>query len=122
VSETPVARLVLNRHPGAILVGYEAAARLAPTAELEMSADYVSRHTYFAEPGFVPTPDDARWSFGVAAKLGLSWSFLQRFRLMGRGGLEVMLNRYAYTTAPQTVITPASLRPRVELGLSVDLW
>ena len=121
-TETRPASLLLIRHPGAIVFGYEGAARVAPILEVQLVVDYVRRHTIATDVGYVVTPDASRWMFGLGAQAGLSWSVLPRFRLLAQGGIEWMLNPYSYVALPDVVVTPASVRPKVAIGLGVDLW
>jgi hypothetical protein len=115
--------LRLSRYPGSVVLGYEGTSRLAPIIEVELMADYVRRETLNAE-GFQATPSDGRWTFGVGAEAGLSWSILPRLRLLVVGGADWMINSYSFVVdSPHAVIIPASsVRPKVMVGLGLDLW
>jgi len=123
LTETTPASIVLRRHPGAITVGYEWPARLAPSIQVDLIADYIERRTESVEGDLSETPPEARWNFGVGARAGISWSFLPRLRLLAHAGGDWMFNPPAYLVGATTVIVHASaLRPKVALGLAVDLF
>jgi hypothetical protein len=114
--------LRLKRYPGSVVLGYEGTSRFAPIIEVELTADYVQRETLNAE-GFSPRESEGRWTFGAGAEAGISWSMLPRLRLVVMGGADWMVNSYAFVTQPYKVIIPASsVRPKVIVGLGVDLW
>jgi hypothetical protein len=114
--------LQLSRYPGSIVLGYEGATRLAPLIEVQLTVDYVRRRTLLAE-GFDKKEDEGRWTVGVGGEVGLSWSVLPRFRLHAKGGADWMINSYAYVSQPYAVIVEAGpVRPKVVLGLALDLW
>ena len=122
-SDTPPASIELSRHPGSIVVGYEANSVVSPLVELQLSADYVQRTVRGVETGFVPTEDVGRWSFLLGAELGLAWAFAPRFRATARGGADWMINRYSYSIpGVGDVATPSAVRPKLELCLGVDLF
>ena len=113
--------LRLSRYPGSLVLGYEGSSRLAPIVEVELTVDHVRRQTLQAE-GFDPTDSEGRWTLGVGGEVGLSWSILPRLRLLALGGADWMVNSYAYV-APSGIIVPASsVRPKVVVGLGLDLW
>ena len=113
--------LRLSRYPGSLVLGYEGSSRLAPIVEVELTVDHVRRQTLQAE-GFKPTDSEGRWTLGVGGEVGLSWSILPRLRLLVLGGADWMVNSYAYV-APNGIIVPAStVRPKVVVGLGLDLW
>jgi hypothetical protein len=121
--------LLLIRHPGAIVLGYEGVARFAPTFELELIADYIERTTVkIEERDLVGTAPDARWSLGLGAQGGISWSIVPRVRLFGLGGVDWMINPYSYVinpspaAAPSVLVPASSVRPKMGIGLVVDLW
>ena len=114
--------LQLSRHPGSLVLGYEGDTRLAPIIEVQLTVDYVQRRTLLAE-GYDKREDEGRWTLGVGGEVGLSWSVLPRFRLHAQGGADWMINSYAYVSQPYRTIVPASpVRPKVMVGLALDLW
>jgi hypothetical protein len=123
LTETTPASIVLRRHPGAITVGYEWPARLAPSVQLDLIADYIERRTDSVENDLSKTLPEARWNFGLGARAGISWSFLPRLRLLAHVGGDWMFNPPAYLVGATTVIVQAApLRPKVAVGLAVDLF
>ncbi len=117
---TPVS-LLLVRHPGAIVVGYEGVSRLAPTIEVEIMADYVTRSNRKTEGGYAETAPESRWFFGIGAMAGVSWYFLPRIRLLGQGGIDWILNPYSYLAPPYVIVQSAAVRPKIGIGVAVDL-
>jgi len=114
--------LRLSRYPGSLVLGYEGTTRLAPIVEVQLTVDYVQRLTQQSQ-GFDPTDPAGRWTLGVGAEVGMSWSILPRLRLLALGGADWMVNSYAYVAQPYAVIVEASsVRPKVVLGLGLDLW
>jgi len=123
LTETTPASVVLRRHPGAITVGYEWPARLAPSIQVDLIADYIERRTESVEGDLSETPPEARWNFGIGARAGVAWSFLPRLRLLAHAGGDWMFNPPSYLVGPTTVIVHASpLRPKIAVGLAVDLF
>jgi hypothetical protein len=119
----PGTSILLVRHPGVVFVGYEGASRVAPTIELELMADYVTRSNAATAEGYEATPPSSRWFFGVGAMAGLSWSFLPRFRLLAQGGADWVINPYSYVIEPDggVVVRPTSIRPKIAIGLGIDV-
>ncbi|MET0595406.1 MAG: hypothetical protein ABW133_22095 [Polyangiaceae bacterium] len=113
--------IALVRHPGAFVFGYEGSTVIAPTLEVELLADFVTRRTSQID-GYVATPPEARWSFGVGAQAGLSWSFLPRFRVLALGGIDWILNPPSYKVGPSVILYTQSVRPKVGIGLGLDIW
>lgn len=111
----------LVRHPGALVFGYEGSTVIAPTLEVELIADFVTRTTFDVK-GYVATPPEARWSFGVGAQAGLSWSFLPRFRVLALGGIDWILNPATYKVGSDPVLYTQSVRPKAVIGLGLDIW
>jgi hypothetical protein len=123
LTETPPVNLFLTRHPGAITVGYEWPSRLAPSIQLDLIADYIQRRTDRVEGDLSETPPEARWNFGLGARAGIAWSFIPRLRLLAHGGVDWMINPSAYLVGTTSVVVaPFPLRPKVAVGLAVDLW
>jgi hypothetical protein len=120
-TDTAPVSLLLIRHPGAIVFGYEGVSRVAPTIEVEMMADYVTRSNRRTEGGYEETAPDARWFFGVGAMAGVSWSMLPRIRLLAQGGIDWILNPYSYVAPPFVILQSASVRPKLGIGIGVDL-
>jgi hypothetical protein len=120
-TDTRPASLLLIRHPGALVVGYQGSARIAPLGELGFWGDYISRYTMEIETGLARTNAQGRWSFGLALHAGICWSPLARIHVTARGGAEVVLNPYAYVVQGP-VITPRVVRPRLDLGVVIDVW
>ena len=115
--------IILVRHPGAVVLGYEGSTRLAPTIEMEMLVDYVTRSNVQVEDDFVSTPSTGRWFFGVGAMAGLTWSIVPRVRLLGQVGIDGIINPYSYIASPNYFILQSSaIRPKLGIGLAVDLW
>jgi hypothetical protein len=121
-TNTPPVSLLLVRRPGAIIAGYEGGSRVAPTIEIELMADYVSRSNVRTEDSLEPTPPDSRWYFGMGAMGGVSWYFLPRFRLLGQGGADWILNPYSYIVPSSVIVRSASVRPKLGVGLAIDVW
>jgi hypothetical protein len=121
-TDTRPASLLLVRHPAAIVVGYAGGSRVAPTIEIEMMADYVLRTTMTLNQGYVPTSDASRWNFGVGAQAGISWSVLPWVRLFGQAGIDWIINPYSYVALSEIVVETSSVRPKIGVGLGVDLW
>jgi hypothetical protein len=122
LTETSPASIVLVRHPAALVLGYEGSSVVAPTVEVDLVVDFVSRTTSPPEDGYVATPPEARWSFGVGAQAGFSWSFLPRFRVLALGGADWMLNPAAYKVGTDVIVRSSSVRPKVSIGLGLDIW
>jgi len=121
-TSTPPVSLILVRHPGAIVVGYEGGSRLAPTVEMEMMVDYVTRPVAKTDEGFEARPAESRWFFGIGAMAGISWSILPRIRLLAQGGVDGIINPYSYIASPNIVILRShAIRPKLGFGLAVDL-
>jgi hypothetical protein len=120
-TDTAPVSLILIRHPGAIVFGFEGGARLAPIVQIQVMADYVDRSNRRTEEGYEETPPDARWFFGVGGMAGISWSILPRFRLFAQGGADWILNPYSYVAPPYVIVRSASIRPKLGIGLTVDL-
>ena len=118
---TPVS-LLLVRRPGGIVAGYEGPSRLAPAIEVELLADYISRSTVKTEGGYQETPPDSRWFFGMGVSAGVSWSIVPRFRLLAQGGADWIINPQSYVAPPHFIVQPASVRPKISIGLGVDVW
>jgi hypothetical protein len=121
-TESRLATLVLVRRPGAIVFGYQGSGRIAPTAELAFLADYVWRYTDTIEGGLMKTPAQERWSVGLGLEAGVCWSPLPRMHAVARAGAEVLLNPYSYTVGRQAIVTPSPVRPKVGVGLVIDVW
>ena len=114
--------IILLRHPGAIVLGYEAEARLAPTIEMELMVDYVTRDNGPTAEGFQSTPPASRWFFGVGAMAGLTWSIVPRIRLLAQAGIDGIINPYSYVASPNVfILQSSSIRPKLGIGLGVDL-
>lgn len=121
-NKAPVS-LLLVRRPGIVFVGYEGAARLAPTIELEIMADYVTRSNTSTDTDYQASAPSSRWFFGVGAMAGLSWTFLPRFRLLAQAGADWIINPYSYVVEPDggAILRPASIRPKLAIGLGIDV-
>jgi hypothetical protein len=113
--------IALVRHPGALVFGYEGSTVIAPTLEVDLIADFVTRNTFNVE-GYIATAPEARWSFGVGAQAGLSWTFLPRFRVLALGGLDWILNPPSYKVGATPILYTQSVRPKVGIGLGLDIW
>jgi len=113
--------IILVRHPGAIVLGYEGGARLAPTIEMELLVDYVTRETAQAD-GYEGTPSAGRWLFGVGAMAGITWSIVPRIRLLAQAGVDGIFNPYSYVASPDFIVQSSAIRPKLGIGLGVDLW
>jgi hypothetical protein len=120
-TDTAPVSLLLIRHPGAVVLGFEGPSRLAPTVEIQVMADYVTRSNRKTEGGYEETAPDARWFFGVGGMAGVSWSILPRLRLFAAGGADWILNPYSYVAPPYVIVRSASIRAKMSLGLTVDL-
>lgn len=114
--------IFLVRHPGAIVLGYEGDGRLAPTIEMDMMVDYVTRDNVLTAEGYESTPTASRWFFGVGAMAGLTWSIVPRIRLLAQAGIDGIINPYSYVASPNALILQTfSIRPKLGIGLGVDL-
>jgi hypothetical protein len=122
-TDTPPVSIILIRHPGTIVLGYEGASRLAPTIEMEMMVDYVTRSNAETGGGYEATPAASRWFFGVGAMAGVTWFILPRIRILAQAGVDGIINPYSYVASPnQFIVRSASIRPKAGIGLAVDLW
>jgi hypothetical protein len=122
ITETSPASIVLVRYPGALVFGYEGSSVIAPTVEVDLVVDFVSRRTSAPESGYVATPPEGRWSFGMGAQAGFSWSFLPRFRVLALGGADWMLNPASYKVGTDVIVRALPVRPKVSIGLGLDIW
>jgi hypothetical protein len=121
-TNTAPVSIILIRHPGSIVLGYEGGSRLAPTIEMELLVDYVTRSTTQATPDYEATPPSGRWMFGVGAMAGLTWSILPRIRLLAQAGVDGIFNPYSYVASPDFIVQSSAIRAKLGIGLGVDLW
>jgi hypothetical protein len=121
-TNTAPVSIILIRHPGAVVFGYEGASRLAPTIEMELLVDYVTRSTPQANADYQATPPSGRWMFGVGAMAGLTWSIVPRIRLLAQVGVDGIFNPYSYVASPDFIVQASAIRAKLGIGLGVDLW
>ena len=121
-TNTAPVSIILLRHPGAIVLGYEGGARLSPTVEMELMVDYVTRTNAQVPDDFESTAPSSRWFFGVGAMAGLTWSIVPRIRLLAQAGVDGIINPYSYVASPNYPILQSwTVRPKIGIGLGVDL-
>lgn len=117
------AAVIVGRHPLEVLVGYRETGRIGLNTELGLVADRVSRTTVRTADSLRATAPDARWLMAVAVRGGFSWSPWRPLRASLRVGADFTLTHYAYAVdAGETLLSPAWVRPRVELELASCLW
>ena len=70
------------------------------------------------------TADQSDWAFGASAAFGVAWSPLAVVHLHALGGLDVAFRsaRYVVSAGEGATLTLASLRPRFQASVSVDVW
>lgn len=117
------AAVSIGRYPLEVLVGYHERGRLALNAELGVVADRVTRATVRTAATWRATSPDARWVLAMAARGGFSWSPWTPLRASMRVGADFVLMRYAYVVdAGEPALSPAWVRPRLELELAACVW
>jgi hypothetical protein len=113
----------IERHPLEVLMGYREKGRLALNAELGIITDRVTRTTDRTAATLRATSPDARWVFAFAPRGGFSWSPWKPVRASMRVGADFVLTRYSYNVeSGESLLSPAWVRPRVELELAAGLW
>jgi hypothetical protein len=116
--------LELGRHPFGVAAGYQRVlgSRFRFEGELAFVVDAVSRTTSTTTAGFQPTSSDTRALLALAPRARAAYNpFWQAWLTVG-AGVDVVVNHFTYQAPPSTVLVdPLSVRPRVELGLALDL-
>ena len=117
-----VVRLV--HHPFSLTVGYEpiGATHLRLGGELALVADVATRTSEHTPAGFQSTPPATRVLWALSPRARVELSPIAPFWLSVALGADIGLGNFGYVVPPNnTVAQPAAVRPRFELGLSVDL-
>jgi hypothetical protein len=116
--------LVLDRHPIELAVGWSPRARIAPEAWLGAWADLVHRSTAATGADLNATGDQSDWSFGASAAVGVAWAPVPVVHLHALGGLDLAFRsaRYVVDDGGGATLTLASLRPRLQASIGVDVW
>ena len=86
--------------------------------------DSVHRSTAITGSDLRATGDQSDWTIGVSLTGGVSWMPFPRVHLYALGGFDVAFRRASYVVqgAAGTALMLGWLRPRVQLGLGVDVW
>jgi hypothetical protein len=116
--------LELGRHPVGVAAGYQRVvrSRFRFEGELAFVLDAVSRTTSTTTARFQPTSSDTRALLALAPRARVAWNPLWQTWLTLGGGVDVVVNHFTYQAPPGTVLVdPLVVRPRVELGLTLDL-
>lgn len=122
VSGNSSATVALARHPAEIVVGYERRAKLAPIVELSLLIDGIHRSTLETSSELQSTTDSSHVSVGGGLRAGLSWGPVEWLRAAARLGADLSVWRPVYVSRlgeAQTVLEPAFVRPRFELGVAI---
>lgn len=122
-SSSADAAVIVGRHPLEGLVGYREAGRIGLNTELGLLVDRVTRTTVRTAESLRATAPDARWVLAAAVRGGFSWSPWRPLRASLRVGADFLLMHYSYAIdAGDALLSPAWVRPRVELELASCLW
>jgi hypothetical protein len=116
--------LELSRHPLGVAAGYQRVvrSRFRLEGELAFVIDPVSRTTSTTTAGYQPTSSDTRALLALAPRARAAWNPLWQTWLTVGGGVDVVVNHFTYQAPPSTpLVDPLVVRPRVELGLALDL-
>ncbi len=118
--------LGLQERPIDAVLGYErlVVPRVRLGGEVVLVADVATRSSQAVPSGFHSTPDATRALWAASPRLR---GELRAFAGMWVGagvGADVGLGNFAYVVSPDTgaVVRPLPVRPRVELGVTVDLF
>jgi hypothetical protein len=118
--------LGLQERPIDAVLGYErlVVPRLRLAGEIVLVADVATRSSQAVPSGFHSTPDATRALWAASPRVrGELRAFAGVW--VGAGvGADVGLGNFAYVVSPDTgaVVRPLPVRPRVELGVTVDLF
>jgi hypothetical protein len=118
--------LTLDRHPFALFVGYELpifGSEVTLRAEGAGIADRVVRRTSRPSTDLDGTPASSRWMCALTSRLRIAWRPSAPLWLFATGGADFLLNRFDHVVRSSDdapVISPARIRPHLQVGVGVD--
>jgi len=122
VSGNSSATVSVARHPLDLTVGYESRSTFAPILEAALLVDFIHRSTLETSSDLHRTTDSDHVALGGGLRAGVSWGPVDWLRGAARLGADIAVSRPVYVSRlgdVQTVLEPAILRPRFDLGLAV---
>jgi hypothetical protein len=116
----------ISRHPFELGFTFEApVGPLVIGAELLGELDPLAQTTTSVAPGVRPAPDAVRWLGAAGGRARVAYPFAHPFSLFASGGVDVLLNGFQYViegaSSGTILLSPNRIRPRVDLGLTVDI-
>jgi hypothetical protein len=116
--------LALGHHPGAVAAGYARSlgTHLRVEGELAFIVDVVTRSTEGGPTGFKGTPDATRAAVALGPRARIAWRPVGRVWLSAGGGVDVVVNDFSYVVSTgNPIVTVPIVRPRLDLGIALDL-
>jgi hypothetical protein len=104
---------VLASHPTTTLRG-----------EAGLMIDPIHRRTQVGASSLDPAAPATRIAWALSARVHFGWEPTRQLRLFVAGGGELLLGRHDYVvsgTSQTAVVTPLAVRPRIQLGVAVNL-
>jgi hypothetical protein len=116
----------VSRHPLEIGLAYEVPfGPVSIGGEMLGELDALTRTTTRVGAGVRAAPDDLRWLGAVGGRARVLYQVAPPFRVFVNGGVDVLLNAFQYViegaSGGTSVLAPNRFRPRLDLGLAVDL-
>ena len=123
-TETP--RIAPSHSPSSVLFAATNGLPRGADDEIEVMADYVTRSNASTDDVYVPQPPASRWFLASAPWQALLGP-LASLQTLGARGADWIINPYSYVVvspnAPaQPIVQPASVRPKIAIGLGIDVW
>jgi len=119
-----IATIALSRHVGELVAGGEFRfSRFSAGGELGLLVDSTSRATRVTVRGLTATPDSSSLTPGGKAHIHGAWHWLPSSRLVLGAGIDVFPAASAYVAefpGAMTLLSPRTVRPRVDAGVSFD--
>lgn len=116
-----------QRHPMEVAAGiFHVFHPFALGFELGVVAELYTRRSEATDPILEPTPAEHRWLWALSPRVFFSWSATAELRLFAAAGPETLLNRFDFIVQSgpdrRVVFAPWSVRPRLQIGATIDVW
>lgn len=115
----------IARYPFQLELGYEVdLGEIGVGFEVDALVEAATRSTTRVASVLAASPDATRWTAGVAPRARVGWAIRPPLRVEAGLGLEIVPGAPRYVVAlpaPEPIVSPSVVRPRVDVGLALEI-